>query len=208
MADPTPIVPPGARWVCRLATTLVWLLSASLPPSATAQTPLTNWRYLEFAYTSANPDYSRFDDGEGHTLQAAVPVGDHFFVQARHTDAPFTASGNEIGRSRPVERWQGLGGGVRTRSDSTEYHVVVQRQRVEFAQRWHYGTEWLVGLTQPWRQLQVRVEFGALDLVSHDLRMGGELTWWVHPAHGISARIRDYGRWDFTHYEFGWRFIY
>ena len=180
---------------------LLVLSAARVVPSA--ELP---YDFIEVAAVDLNPDYSRFENGQGFSLAVSKTLSSIFFVDGRYTKAHIRVGGDIQGRE--ITDWWHLG--MFLRNDLTSrFHVVggVALQGTKLAGDNESGFSVQLGLRSlPFERVEVNVSIGYLDLVIEDFQTIIEANYRLTENLSIGVRIRDYADWDYSSYEGGVRY--
>lgn len=163
--------------------------------------------FVEVDFSENNPDFKPYSNGDGYNFVGAISLPERNFAFVLYNDAPFRASGNEIGRGQEIDYWAiaGLGHAIRL-AERVDLIVDASFRSTSLGERDEAGYGIGAGVRlAPWRPLELTLHLAGIDLVETDLEMMAELAIRPWPALAFVTRLRDYGQWDFTAYEAGVR---
>ena len=83
---------------------LFWMLLLWMPAVLWAASS-PGYDFVEIDFSENNPDFKPYSNGDGYNLVGAISLPERNFAFLLYNDAPFRASGDEIGRGQEVDYW-------------------------------------------------------------------------------------------------------
>ena len=165
--------------------------------------------YVEVAYSLYNPDWERRENASGASLLASKALGAQFRLVAGINLLETDDTGLDVvsARGLPFRNWHTVGAAYGGDLGSQfGFTVTAAYEGVEVDGNYKSGASLSAGLTTlVFRNLELGVAVGWLDLVISDTTLVGHGTWRLTDRTHLTARIMDYAEWDYTRYEIGLR---